>query len=320
MTNDENTPMPTTEAYFDYLSATHKGVIRPVLKAKRPLQPKTPTATATTLSSSPIPAEIIFADDICENAVFRDFDHFTKVRKAYQQNTHTEYRIDSSSRMDDAYPQEIKEKYRYKMAVYTCCHGKPRTRSTGKRTPKQSQALGCKSRMRLLFDAATKTIRITVLNLKHNHVCAPPQFDQKGHLILPALLPESDGAECPAKRPKLDLPATPISSARTPLAPINRMPSNATVEPASSVNSDTSTDSINSEQSDESIEKSDTEIVADQMLTFFKQIVNPDVEDGTKAKLRDELGQLIEMIRSVQNENAYSAECIRQLEIWRNAC
>uniref|UniRef100_A0A7E4VFH4 FAR1 domain-containing protein n=1 Tax=Panagrellus redivivus TaxID=6233 RepID=A0A7E4VFH4_PANRE len=159
-------------------------------------------------------------NDIFQGAKFRDYHEFSAVFGAYQERTHTVYKVDGSELLKDPNNPDLVEKYKYSHLVFKCQHGKPRQRGTGKRQHNNTLKLGCQSRLRLNLNRATMIMEVTVWFDEHNHVCVPPQFDAKGRRILPQVIPYTPEVLA-AKKVKSNRPTPYSRQARAPLAPIN---------------------------------------------------------------------------------------------------
>uniref|UniRef100_A0A7E4VZX0 FAR1 domain-containing protein n=1 Tax=Panagrellus redivivus TaxID=6233 RepID=A0A7E4VZX0_PANRE len=156
---------------------------------------------------------------IFQGAKFNDYHQFSTVFGAYQERTHTVYKVDGSELLKDDNNPDLVKKYKYDYVVFECQHGKIRRRGTGKRQT-ETIRLGCESRLRLKLNRATMIMEVTVWSAEHNHVCAPPQFDAKGRRILPQVIPYTPEVLA-AKKAKSNRPTPYSRPARAPLAAVN---------------------------------------------------------------------------------------------------
>uniref|UniRef100_A0A7E4VFL3 SnoaL-like domain-containing protein n=1 Tax=Panagrellus redivivus TaxID=6233 RepID=A0A7E4VFL3_PANRE len=79
--------------------------------------------TPMVLPTSPDTINAIF-----QGAKFNDYHQFSKFFGAYQERTHTVYKVDGSELLKDANNPDLVKKYKYDYVVFECQHGPIRRR------------------------------------------------------------------------------------------------------------------------------------------------------------------------------------------------
>ncbi|CAI4221041.1 unnamed protein product [Auanema sp. JU1783] len=248
--------------------------------------PKHDTSLNKSLNSStnegyerPGHPEIVFDGKFSSFAEFEEVFHKWKVAGSHP------FRVASSETLKEP-NGNINNVHKYRYVVYHCAHyGNPRVRGTGKRPCKTYLACGCQAVLRLNYKFSEKALRITTLNIEHNHPTNPEHF----------AISQKTGRSPATKARRMsivktEVPASPLSQSSISPSPSSTVSETAQSSPTSTVSN--TTNSCNSTTSATGVQPTAALPPLTAALLYQQQLINVLLAQQNLQKQKENLERL----------------------------